>query len=71
MGIPHEILIVIQQMYAKNEAQVKIGKRTSIGYTTELKNSNRAVDCHKAYSRFTQKVYCTTGTGSAKEWDCQ
>jgi hypothetical protein len=34
MGIAHEILVVIQQMYAKNEAEVKIGKRTSIGYKT-------------------------------------
>jgi hypothetical protein len=34
MGIPCEILVVIQQMYAKNEARVKIGNRTSIGYKT-------------------------------------
>jgi hypothetical protein len=34
MGIPHKILVAIQQMCAKNETQVKIGKRTSIGYKT-------------------------------------
>jgi len=26
MGIAYEILVVIQQTYAKNEAQIKIGK---------------------------------------------
>jgi hypothetical protein len=31
-GIPQEMLVVIQKMHAKNEAQVKTGKRISTGF---------------------------------------
>jgi hypothetical protein len=31
IGIPQKILVVIRKMYAKNEAQVKTGKRISTG----------------------------------------
>jgi len=34
MGVPQEILVVIQKMYAKNEAYVKIGNRISAGFET-------------------------------------
>jgi len=37
MGILQEILVVIQKMYARNEAQVKILNSTSVGFrTTEV-----------------------------------
>jgi hypothetical protein len=32
IGIPQEMLLVIKKMHAKNEAQVKIGKRISTGF---------------------------------------
>jgi len=32
VGIPQELLVVIQKMHAKNEAQVKTGKRISAGF---------------------------------------
>ena len=34
MGVPQEILVVIQKMYAKNEVHVKIGNRISTGFET-------------------------------------
>jgi hypothetical protein len=34
MGVPQEILVVIQKLYAKDEAYVKIGNRTSTVFET-------------------------------------
>lgn len=34
MGVPQEILVVIQKMCAKNEVHVKIGNRISTGFET-------------------------------------
>jgi len=34
MGIPQEMLVLIKKMYAKNEAQVKIGNTKSADFTT-------------------------------------
>jgi len=34
MGIPQEILVVIQKMYARNEAQVKIWKSIAVCFRT-------------------------------------
>jgi hypothetical protein len=34
MGVPQEILVLIQKMYAKNEAHVKVGNRISAGFET-------------------------------------
>lgn len=35
IGIPQEMLVVIQKMHAKNEAQVKTGNRISTGLITK------------------------------------
>ena len=34
MGVPQEIRVVIQKMYAKNESRVNIGNRISVGFET-------------------------------------
>jgi len=34
MGIPQEILVLIKKMYARNDAQVKIGNMKSAGFRT-------------------------------------
>jgi hypothetical protein len=50
MGVPQEVLIVMQKMYAKNEAHVKIGNRISTGFET-TKGLKIDVDYHQPYSR--------------------